>query len=45
MALSHYQDSKSNMLCREGSALMTPKGHNIEGTNELGICYLESDVV
>lgn len=24
--LSHYQDSKPNMHCREGSALMAPKG-------------------
>lgn len=45
IVLSHYQESKSNMHCREGSALMTPKGHKVEVANELGICYWESDVV
>lgn len=45
IVLSHCQDRKSNMHCREGCALMAPKRPKIDVANELGICYLGSNVV
>lgn len=45
IVLSHYQDRKSNMCCREGCALTAPKRPKIDVANELGTCYLESNVV